>query len=276
MNFEKYHSLENDFIILDHKLESKVVRQLCNRHTGIGADGVLVVNNKKSDVLIFNSNGNQAETCLNGLRCVAHYLHTKHNFPTNFTLTMGNKTHHIEIHNSIIHTNIDYATYQEKITLNACDTTFECHLINVGNPHCVIFQKVSIEKLALFGPALEQHTYFPYKTNVEFIWHDDKLSEKNKTPTFRMLVYERDCGITRACSSGAVAAIKAISTNFKSEKPIISMPGGNLDCTVKNKTISIAAPAHHIFSGAIHVSLTQKTLSRKINSLNNQLRLKES
>jgi len=172
MIFEKYHSLENDFIIIDHNIEPKVVQRLCHRHSGIGADGVLVVNTKKQnpDVSIFNSNGNKAETCLNGLRCVAHYLYTKHNFTKNFILTMGGKTHPIEIcessRNLLIHTHINYATYQEKVSLNSCGKTFDCHIVNVGNPHCVVFQQLSLEEIKTIGPYIEQHPYFSNKTNV--------------------------------------------------------------------------------------------------------------
>jgi len=257
MNFEKYHSLENDFIILDQEIKPDVVTRLCNRHTGIGADGVLVIKDKKT-VSIFNSNGNKAQMCLNGLRCVAHYMHTKYNFPKNFTLTMGNRSHKIKcatpLNKLLITTEIDYATYQENVTLTIFEEQFDCHIVTTGNPHCVIFKKISDGNLKQFGPALENHPHFPHKTNVEFVWLYKKLSEKNKIPTFSMLVYERDCGITRACSSGAVAVVHALSVLKKlseNQKLIISMPGGSLECSVKKNIISITAPAFPLFSGNI-------------------------
>src|SRR5438045_267055 len=108
-NFVKYHSLGNDFIVFDwykrpsfymhNELQEASWKQfvidMCNRHYGVGADGIVIITNSQQagmpEMLIFNADGTQAESCLNGLRCVAKYLFTEYHFPESFNIKLGQR-----------------------------------------------------------------------------------------------------------------------------------------------------------------------------------------
>ena len=194
-----YESLGNKFILFDqpnHKITPQIAKELCKKHS---IDGVLIVHRgTPPSITMFNADGSDGQLCLNGARCVAHYLHTKHNFPNQFDLLMGNKT---------IATTIEGDLITQKIPLGAslgakkitCDAGEFCgHVVDVGNPHFIIFQKQNLDWLTKNGHLIESHTSFPNKTNVEFVWPTGPSA-------YTALIYERGCGVTQACSSGAAA-----------------------------------------------------------------------
>ncbi|MCK4650570.1 diaminopimelate epimerase [Candidatus Babeliales bacterium] len=278
-SFFKVQSLGNDFILFDWQLKKeskyrqilqnpewkKFVINSCNRNFSIGANGILILlKNQKLNipqVLIFNSDGSQAKICLNGIRCIAHYLHSNYNFSKNFKIKIGNqiieckiinKKNELEIINSM-----KPGQYIEIKTITILNQKFTGHIVNVGNPHFLVFQKKDIKYLKKYGPLIENYKYFKNKTNVEFVWQKDnkpspRLQFINKN-NFNMIVYERGCGITLACSSGAYALVTTLYYLKKikiNEKIIIHMPGGNISCWVtNNKKINIQAKAHIIFKG---------------------------
>lgn len=271
MEFIKYHSLENDFILINNldasfclnkKEQTQKITQLCNRHSGIGADGILVLDQpdflKFPRVTIFNSNGNPGGLCLNGLRCIAHYLFTAYNYPSTIFLFMNERLFTCTISTSSAHaltiTTIieSFSTKVKPLSLSVQSKLFSGLCIDIGNPHFVIMQPISLEELSLYGPALEKASLFPKKTNVEFIWKDHERATQ-ETPVFNLLVYERDCGITQACSSGAVASCIALlfsSLIAPKSSCVMKMLGGELHCTViDDKKISITAQAHKVFTG---------------------------
>ena len=122
--FFKYQSLGNDFILLDWLDESKydfdanwskLVQCLCDRHYGIGADGVLIIRKNGSELesLIFNADGSYGDKCLNGLRCVAHYLVIQKNYPPKLEIFMGNKLMQCEVGTKVT-INVGQANYQKQ------------------------------------------------------------------------------------------------------------------------------------------------------------------
>jgi diaminopimelate epimerase len=240
--FYKYQSLGNDFVLLDFLAKSQKetesfiadpnwpeqVKKMCDRHFGIGADGVLLV--LAQQVLIFNADGTQAEKCFNGLRCVAHYLYTKKDYPEKINIVMGKKAYAISIQadakNLDITLNIEDAVYNGKKELTITKQKLTGHMVDVGNPHFVIEAQTTMEWLKANGKEIEQHQYFPNRANIEFVWQDQV-----KQNTYNLFVYERGCGITLACGTGAAAVVKVLLQTNKIEKNqqiIIHMSGGKL------------------------------------------------
>ena len=271
--FVKYQSLGNDFILFDWTDRSDPfineiitaanwrshVAGLCDRHTGIGADGVLLLKNRFdsiTEMLIFNSDGSQAEICLNGIRCSAHYLYHRDRQTQIIQIRSGSRL----IHNIIlpsdktcnsfrILTQVAAPVYENSMTVSTREGVFDGHRVHVGNPHFVIFQKNELPWLSQHGALLEQHPLFPHKTNVEFVWKD---SDEILSP-YRVLVYERGCGITLACSSGAAAIMTALQRleMIKNEEVVkLAMPGGILECMISTSgDVSLIGNAHRVFSG---------------------------
>ncbi len=273
-DFFKYHSLGNDFIIVDwfKKPDSYLqsilqrsdwstwVTRICDRHTGVGADGVLIIRENTEigapQALVFNADGSPAQTCLNGLRCIAHYLSRHRRFPDNFKIKMGDRFFtNVVIADSPTNREPTVLTMLDKALVGyskvvACDEeSFEGTEVVVGNPHFVIMRTIDLEFLKKYGPLLESHPSFPSKTNVEFLWQDF-----HKKDLFHMLVYERGSGITLACSSGAAAAFwllyhrKQIGEN---QRVGISMLGGTVFGSIVQEVIHLEARAVEVFSGIL-------------------------
>jgi diaminopimelate epimerase len=269
--FLKCHSLGNDLILLDwfDKNESEIqdiltqttwkqfVINSCDRHFGAGSDGILILKKhpeqKLPQAFIFNSDGSRAEICLNGLRCIAYYLFTRYSFPPTFKVIMGPKTiecHIIKKDRIEIINKLETARYIGQSTIDIDETKITGHIVDVGNPHFIIFQKVDFDWLKQHGKEIETHPIFPNKTNVEFIWQENLRQNPN---TFNVLVHERGCGITLACSSGAAAITWALFCLKKiAQKEIIDikMPGGNITSFIdEQQKITLQAPAHFVYEG---------------------------
>jgi len=271
MKFFKYQSLGNDFILLDwlkkpsllinKNLSSdnwqEFVKNSCRRNLGVGADGLLLLIQNKDlatpETFIFNSNGEEAEVCFNGIRCIALHIFNYHNHSQKFALLMGNKKIECNVNiskgNRIeITTKIEKALSIQDKTINiACVGEFSGHVIDVGNPHFVVLKKTNSAWLKEKGALFERHKAFPNKTNTEFVWQ-----EKDK-PLFNMLIYERGCGLTSACSSGAASVLSTlhkIKKIEKHEKIEIKMEGGTLRTWLdKDLNIYQQAPARMVFEG---------------------------
>jgi diaminopimelate epimerase len=270
-NFLKYQSLGNDFILFDwyKKPETYInnvlseanfplmVQQMCERRLGVGADGVLVLKGCTStsmpEMLIFNSDGSKAEMCMNGLRCVAHQLYAAYNFPTQFKLKVGQRIVECFIFKpsdfldqTLIRTNVGLVDYLGEKSITTSQGSFSGHVVSVGNPHFILFQKTTLDWLEKNGSEIEKHEAFENKTNVEFVWQEEPLF-------FRSLVYERGCGITLACSSGAAAISGTLLKlgMIKSDCEFkIAMPGGVIECMVSPQgNVSLSAEAKFVFSG---------------------------
>lgn len=276
MQFTKMHGLGNDFIIIDN-LEGKIPEDkystmalnLCDRHYGIGADGLaLVLPSTKADyqMRIFNSDGSEAEMCGNVIRCFAKYVHD--NFvekkdvisvetlagiiiPTiisrdeeviGIEVDMGEprlKRSEIpmigEDSNQVVSESIDVDGKSYKITT-----------VSMGNPHTVIFVD-NADSIALseIGPLIENHQLFPEKTNVEFV----QVVNKNE---LIMRVWERGAGETLACGTGACASlISSVLNNKADRKAIVHLMGGDLtiEWQEEDNHVIMTGPATTVFEG---------------------------
>lgn len=267
MIFYKYQSLGNDFILLDwletpplFDIQSPDWRAFvinsCKRHTGIGADGILVITKGTTlheNVAIFNADGSDGELCLNGARAAALHLKIYHNYPDQFTLTMGESKIETTIENSprrnLITQYLPLGEVRGNKTIEVADNILSGEVVDVGNPHFIIFEKQNLRWLEKHGAAIEQHEAFPNKTNVEFIWPDKEVDNK-----YHVLVYERGCGITLGCSSGAAAITTLLHKKEKlplGEAIKIIMPGGIVTCSVKEDLVSLQGEATMVFEGEI-------------------------
>jgi diaminopimelate epimerase len=276
-NFFKYQSLGNDFVLFDwyKKPETYVAKtlsdnglrdfitQVCKQHFGVGADGVLILKGNTSagvpEMLIFNKDGSPAEICLNGLRCVTQHIFLHYNSSEQFKIKIGprliecfvqpikNDPNKVDVKNLI--GKIEY--YGPK-TVSISAENISGHVASIGNPHFIVFQEKGLDWLEAHGGEIECHKEFPNKTNVEFVW-----PEKGSFPhkIFRANVFERGCGITLACSSGATCiagTLFKLGQVNKNEKFEIIMPGGTVSCILDDsENVILSAPSTFVFSGIL-------------------------
>lgn len=247
----KMQGLGNDFVVLDYAeyektgfTMSELAKKLCDRNFGVGADGMIIPNltpqNKTADIgwYFYNSDGTTAQMCGNGIRCFAKYVKDKN-------LVNSNKFSVETLAGIIIPEILDDENVKvnmskpiltpEKIPflgenvlnyeLKTSEKTFKINAVSMGNPHCVIFTDGSedlLEMAKAYGPEIEKHQLFPEKTNVEFV----KVISKSEID---MRVWERGCGITLACGTGACASVVAgILNNLTENKVKVNLLGGAL------------------------------------------------
>ena len=242
INVVKMQGCGNDFVILDYSEYEKsgltmenLAKKLCDRNFGIGADGMIIPNtNPKTDADIgwyfYNSDGTTAQMCGNGMRCFAKYVYDKKLVTkTQFSVeTLAGIIKPQIFPDGLVKVNMGVPILEdEKIpfkgerTVTLKDKTFEITPISMGNPHCVIFTDEDTMYLAQnYGALMEKHPYFPEKTNTEFV----KVISRNE---IEMRVYERGCGITLACGTGACASVVAcILNNLTEQKVKVNLLGG--------------------------------------------------
>jgi len=256
--FFKGHGLGNDYIALDpagldFELTPKAIRALCDRHRGVGGDGVLAVTPSESahfGVRIYNPDGSEAEKSGNGLRIFATYLHA--------TRRTRRRRIRIETIAGIVPVElgfdssgsieratvvIGHATFQPRrlpCTIDAVELVdhplrvgghdLRITGVNVGNPHCVVFKPLSQEwtrdELLELGPLLECHEVFPERTNVQ-------LAVPVAPRTLEMLVWERGAGETLSSGTSACAVAAAGVRNGLVRSPVsVRTPGGTLEVSI--------------------------------------------
>lgn len=240
--FCKYVATGNDFIIIElastrmHFAElATLAPQLCDRHFGIGADGILYIDSsaRPPTMRIINADGSIAEICGNGLRCAARYLveFAKKDAPDlQISCDAGIKNATI-VHAGalrdafLVEVDMGNVVFGDSSVIHIDDVRFVLHALNVGNPHAVTFVDEDPMPVAQkFGAALSTHPLFTQGCNIEFVRLRD-------TGNVDMAVFERGVGITLACGSGCVAVGAVYARHFGSQPPRlhIQLPGGNID-----------------------------------------------
>lgn len=275
MRFTKWQGCGNDFIVLDFLNKSDIdfsslAKKLCDRHYGIGADGVLIIaNSTVADfrMRLFNADGSEAEMCGNGIRCVARHLYDeKTTDQLEFTIETGAGVlvpHLLVDQSHVSGVRVDmgqphlapkeipvqgYAgdmVVNQQITVK--DTSYQMTCVSMGNPHAVVFVKDADSfPLEDIGPAFEHHSAFPARTNTEFVTVLDPAH-------VRMRVWERGAGVTLACGTGACATVVAgVLTKQLDRKVEVRLDGGNLTIEwAQNNHIFMTGPAEFVFSGEI-------------------------
>lgn len=278
IKFTKMQGLGNDFVLVDYE-EIKdldislgdLAIKMCDRKFGIGADGLIIVNpddmKANTDVCwrIINSDGSEPQMCGNGMRCFAQYVYN-HGLVQDKKFSVNTLAGTIipeVLDDDIVRVNMGKPILEaEKIpvksnlypvlndTLQAEDRTFQFSAVSMGNPHCLIFSEENTEELAIkYGSSIENNPIFPEKTNVEFI---KVISEKH----IKINVWERGCGITLACGTGACAStVAAILNNLTENKVKADLPGGTLTIEWagnpidKNHDVFMSGSAKVVFEG---------------------------
>lgn len=279
MNFTKMHGTGNDFIMINafheyipEKEYKALAQKLCDRHLGIGADGIiLALPSQKNDIKmkIFNADGSEAEMCGNGIRCFALFvkneeLVSKNKFsvetlageiiPEVINITY-NKKATVKVNMgkpflkaSEIPINIDDDKPLLKNIMQINDKSIEYTPVGMGNPHCVIFtNRITDEDVHKVGKAIENNTQlFPNKTNVEFV----KIFSKTKA---EMRVWERGAGETLACGTGACATVVAgILNNYFDNEVIMQLLGGELVISwIQGQSVFMSGSAEVVYYGKI-------------------------
>lgn len=264
LQFSKYQGLGNDFVVVDSALVTApyadIAKVLCDRHFGVGADGVLFV--KKSDqpeMTVINSDGSQPEMCGNGLRVAAQWMVEKAWVATpEFSVLTGAGSLTISTLDSKQFTvNMGFAKLGPKEIGMAESVTTQTFIsqpiggglkgsaVSMGNPHLVIvvndFGGLSLEQ---DGPLLEKHPFFPQKTNVHFIKIDSRSEITQKT-------WERGAGATLACGTGACASVvAAFEQGLTDRKVTVNLPGGQLQIEyLESGEVLMTGPATKVFDG---------------------------
>ena len=275
IEFSKYHGLGNDFILIDnrHSVEPIVTPeqaiQMCDRHFGIGGDGVIFALPGKDGtdytMRIYNSDGSEPEMCGNGIRCFAKFIA---DLEGNEEV---NKTYKINTLAGIIspqmqangEVKVDMGTPvltpaeipttlgrgADKVVdrpLEVAGKTWAVTCVSMGNPHCITFvgdsDAITLETI---GPKFEHHPVFPQRTNTEFI-------QMVASDYMKMRVWERGAGITLACGTGACASVVAGVLNGKCDRLCtVELPGGclKIEWSATNNRVYMTGSATPVFTG---------------------------
>lgn len=283
MHFVKMEGLGNDFIVVEHDEAERWLAampalspRLCDRHFGIGADGVIIVGTSpKADLSmrIFNADGSEAEMCGNGIRCLAKFAfergmvkHPSFTVETRAGLiipevVMGDgKVRRVRVDMGrprLAPSEIPVTMEGERVVdvpLPLEKRIFRFTAVSMGNPHVVIFEiPPDWEE---WGKQIERHRLFPQRTNVEFV--------RVVSPTeAEVKVWERGAGATLACGTGACAVLVAGVLNGVLERSAqIHLPGGVLSISwEEDEHVYMEGPAHEVFEGKISEGVIQAWMS---------------
>ena len=264
IDFVKMNGAGNDFVMIGDyfdqlHLSNEQVQWICDRHFGVGADGVIVVKPSiNPDAVAFmdyyNSDGTKAKMCGNGIRCVGKYAYDHHivDKPQISVETLsGIKYLDMKVENGkVTAVTVDMGEPEqtselpEKIEVDG--TEYEFTGISMGNPHAVLFMdEIDSLELETIGPKFEFHKRFPDRTNTEFVKVIDRTHVK-------MRVWERGSGETMACGTGACAvAVASILAGHTEDEVEVELLGGCLQIRwdrEKNR-VFMTGPAVEVFSG---------------------------
>ena len=278
IDFTKYHGIGNDFILIDNRQQAEPLLTpeqaiaWCDRHFGIGADGVIFALPGQADtdytMRIFNSDGSEPEMCGNGIRCMARFvaqleaaggvdttektyrIHTLAGLISPKLEPDGQVTVDMGIPRLLageIPTSLgaaDDKVVGTSISVASQDWAVTC--VSMGNPHCITFVD-DVEAIALeqIGPQFEHHPAFPKRINTEFI-------QVVRSDYLKMRVWERGAGITLACGTGACAALVAsVLNNLSDRQATVELPGGSLLITwAEDNHLYMTGPAEQVFTGS--------------------------
>lgn len=268
------HGLGNDFIVLDGvrqpiELSAAQIRDLSDRHFGIGFDQLLLVeNSQRPDIdfryRIFNADGDEVEQCGNGARCFVKFVHES-GLSTKNPITVETNNGIIElksIGDDLVSVDMGYPEFEpEKIPFSAPERAdyytvqvdnreYKVGAVSMGNPHVVLpVDDVDTAPVNELGPLLERHQRFPNGVNVGFM----QIIARNH---IKLRVFERGVGETLACGSGACAAMVVGRIQGVLDSLVtIDLSGGSLQIAWDDiaTTVVMTGPASRVFTGEIEL-----------------------
>lgn len=273
IEFIKMEATGNDYIYIDcfkndiRKISElkQIVIKMCNRNFGIGSDGLILICPSEiadAKMVMYNIDGSEGNMCGNGIRCVAKYVYENIINKQNVIIETksGLKQINLNIQNGNI---IDITVNMEKpvfnpdlipvITekkmllnemINISGNVYYITCLSMGNPHTVIFfEEIDNLDLDEIGKKIENNDIFPDRTNVEFV----QIINKNK---IKIRVWERGCGETLSCGTGACASVVAGILNgyLDSNEIEVNLKGGTLYIKYENEVI-MRGPANNVYYG---------------------------
>ena len=279
LKFTKMQGLGNDFVCVDYEQVNKYslnifAKYICDRHFGIGADGVILYSKSKiadCKMRIFNSDGTEAGMCGNGIRCFARLMYekgfvnkdkmkietlagikevecnTQNEKVMSVKVNMGKPQMDINRLPIYIPRNYKYHPNKCKLMFKVGDREVEGIFLSVGNPHTVIeYKEITDNQVTKYGRIVENYKYFPQKTNVEFV---EIIDRRN----IIMKVWERGAGRTLACGTGAVASSYAMYKEEKVDNEVnVKLDGGDLKIYIsENEEVYMEGNALKVFEGEI-------------------------
>lgn len=275
IEFSKYQGLGNDFILIDNRHAAEPIitpeqaTRMCDRHFGIGADGVIFALPGTEDaeytMRIYNSDGSEPEMCGNGIRCLAKFIadlegNAEVNKSYRIHTLAGIIIPKLESNGEVTVDMGEPELVPEKIptTLNLGENQVVAQplevdgnfwlvtAVSMGNPHCITFVEDSDRiNLAQVGPLFEHHPTFPQRTNTEFI-------QVIRADYLKMRVWERGAGITLACGTGACASVVAGVLNHQCDRSCtVELPGGclQINWSAVDNRVYMTGAATEVFRG---------------------------
>lgn len=264
--FAKYHALGNDYLVLEPSaaaVDGTVVRALCDRHRGVGADGVLVERptpDGRLGVRIVNPDGSEAEKSGNGLRIFARWLWDRGRVGgAAFEVVTAGGTVRCQVRDGgrSVFVAMGVARFDDAATrpgrwmvdepLEVAGEPVRATAVDLGNPHCVVFVDAPSEALARrLGPALEAHPRFPQRTNVQFV----RVVDRGR---LAVEIWERGAGYTLASGSSACAAAAAAVRLGRCERDVlVAMPAGELAVGVGDGfEVTLLGPVRAVAEGTV-------------------------
>jgi diaminopimelate epimerase len=242
VHWTKSHGLGNDYLVVEPAhlppgvaLTPATVRLICDRHRGVGGDGILELlpptgHADRFGVRIWNPDGSSAEKSGNGIRIVAKYLREHgHTTATEFSVatTGGDATVALALADdervAAVTVDMGTASFDPRETIPVEGQALTVSILSVGNPHCVVIvPDLDAVPFARLGPAIERHPAFPARTNVQFA---QPMSDR----VVRALIWERGAGETQASGSSACAVAAACHRRgLVGREVTVAMPGGDL------------------------------------------------
>ncbi len=272
MRFHKMHGAGNDFVLLDlrdqaFRVDRHSAVALADRRTGIGCDQLLVLRTPANpgcivEFEVWNADGSRAEQCGNGVRCIGLYLDMQGEAPTGvFDIRGPVATIQVEcLPGDHVRVNmgkpefdpaaipVTAARVDGHYELEAEGRSYRVGAVSMGNPHAMLLvDDVSAVAVEETGRAISGHPAFPNGCNVGF-------AQVMDAETLVLRVFERGAGETRACGSGACAAVAILRKNDTvGHKVLVNQAGGDLiiEWPGKNATLTMTGPACHVFEGIL-------------------------
>ena len=260
--FHKYEGLGNDFIVIEEqgpaRMSPEQARSLCDRHFGVGADGVLIVTvaaqpGSRATMTVLNADGSRPEMCGNGLRCVALHLALQDGArQVEYAVDTDAGTRRCQVRRDGFFADVSIemgaALSLGTLTTKHEGRAFEFHRVSVGNPHAVTFDAdLSDDAIDQLAPRISAE--IAGGSNVEF-------ARRTGEAAFELVVWERGVGRTLACGTGAVAtAAAAVLTGRAALQQALelALPGGRLSVTVHEPGLqtTLRGPARRVFGGQL-------------------------
>jgi diaminopimelate epimerase len=280
VEFVKSHGAGNDFVLIEDLddrmglLDPKLVAALCDRHQGVGGDGLIrIAPADGADFFMdyYNADGGVAEMCGNGIRCLAKYVADR-------GMTSGDRLRvdtRAGVKDLVLYPDADGLVDRVRVDMGAPilereripvagdgdplhvpveaeADRFEAACVSMGNPHAVIFvDRLAAIPVERYGPLIENSNAFPAKANVEF-------TEVLTPDEVRVRVWERGVGETQACGTGACATAVAASLRGLTGRDVaVHMPGGTLDIAWTDDTVYLTGPVVEVFRGTFDESVAR-------------------